>query len=172
MELLIPGLILVALMAYASTRIKRSAARAYEAETIETEDFVIQKPDGFLNVVGGDPQYVFEAYSKDFGGDGAENIRLATAYAVVKNDASINDAANEILRSGDEITDDRSNEIDDTHCRKIKRRLNEKGVDFLMLSKLAARDGKVFIFTIKVIAETSRDFMQHIEAMFDSFELK
>jgi hypothetical protein len=51
MEILIAGVILVAFMAYASTRIKRSAAKAFEAETVETDQFVIQKPDGFLNVI-------------------------------------------------------------------------------------------------------------------------
>jgi hypothetical protein len=35
MEILIPGLILVALMVYVSTRIKRAAARAFEPENVD-----------------------------------------------------------------------------------------------------------------------------------------
>mgnify|MGYP007097599700 CR=1 FL=1 len=50
MELLIPGLILVALMVWASTKIKRSAAQAYAAESIETEYFAIEKPDGLIDL--------------------------------------------------------------------------------------------------------------------------
>src|SRR5687767_8261126 len=53
MELLIPGLILVALMVYASTRIKRTAAAAFDRETVDTEDFIIQKPEGFLHNLHG-----------------------------------------------------------------------------------------------------------------------
>lgn len=80
MELLIPGLILVALMVYASTRIKRSAAAAFESETIETDEFIIKKPDGFLSVLGGDPKYAYEAYSRDFGTGDDANTRLAHVY--------------------------------------------------------------------------------------------
>lgn len=172
MELLIPGLILVALMVYASTRIKRSAARAFEAETIETDGFIIQKPDGFLNVINGDPEFAFEAYSKDFGGKGSENIRLATANVVVKIDTTVEAVKAKIVASGGEITEDRREKIGGTDYRMIEQNLHESEVDFRVLSKLAERDGEIYIFTIKTIAETTPEFMRNIEAMFDSFELK
>lgn len=172
MELLIPGLILVALMIYASTRIKRSAALAYEAESIETDDFRLQKPEGFLNVIGGDPTFVFEAYSKDFGTDLAEQFRLATATVAARNDTSINDAANEILDSGGNVTDDHHYTTGDAAYRVIKLRVSETGVEFFAFSKLAARGDKVFVFTIKSIAETTPEFLRNIEEMLDSFELK
>ena len=172
MELLIPGLILVALMIYASTRIKRSAARAFEAETIETDDFVIQKPDGLLNVIGGDPKFAFEAYSRDFGGDGTENIRLATANVVLRPDTSINEAANEILSSNGKIVYDRDEKISGINYRMIEHIVTDHDVDFRVKSKLAERDGRVLIFTTKTIAETTPEFMRNIETMFDSFELK
>lgn len=172
MELLIPGLILVALMIYASTRIKRSAARAFEAETIETDDFVIEKPDGFLNVIGGDPKFAFEAYSRDFGGDGTENIRRATANIVQKNNVTVEGVAAELLKSGGEVVDDRSEKISGINYRLIEHIVTEHDVDFRVKSKLAERDGKVLIFTTKTIAETTPEFMRNIETMFDSFELK
>lgn len=172
MELLIPGLILVALMVYASTRIKRSAARAFEAEAIETDDFVLQKPDGFLNVIGGDSKFAFEAYSKDFGGEGAESIRRATADVVVKNNTSVKTIATEILRSGGELVDDRTDRIGGINYRMIEHITREQDVDFRVRSKLAERKGNVFIFTVRSIAKTTPEFMRDIEAMFDSFELK
>ena len=67
MELLIPGLILVALMVWASTRIKKNAAAAFDAEVIETESFSIRKPEGFLHVLNDDSGLAFRSYSKDFG---------------------------------------------------------------------------------------------------------
>src|SRR5580765_1394277 len=100
MDLLIPGLILVALMVYASTRIKKTAAAAFEAETIETDDFVIQKPDGFLNVINGDPQFAFEAYSKEFGGPGAENFRQGTAHLKIYEGVSADQAVANSSASG------------------------------------------------------------------------
>ena len=172
MELLIPGLILVALMIYASTRIKRSAARAFEAETIETDDFVIQKPDGLLNVIGGDPKFAFEAYSRDFGGDGTENIRRATANVVQKNNVTVEGVAAELLKSEGEVVDDHSEKINGINYRVIEHIVTEHDVDFRVRSKLAERGGNVLILTAKTIAETAPEFMRNIEAMFDSFELK
>ena len=173
MELLIPGLILVALMIYASTRIKRSAARAFEAETIETDEFVIQKPEGFLNVIGGDPKFVFEAYSKDFGGGGgAENIRRATANIVVKDNSSIEIIATDILNSGGKFVDDRTDQIGGINYRVIEHIVTGENADLRVLSKLAERDARVFALTITVIREPNPEFMRNIEAMLDSFELK
>ena len=43
MEILIIGGILVIIMAAVSTAIKKNAATAYEAETIEKEEFSIEK---------------------------------------------------------------------------------------------------------------------------------
>src|SRR4030095_7816250 len=65
MELLIPGLILVALMVWVSTRIKKRAAEAFEPETIESENYSLHKPEGFLHFIDS-PDHDFEAYSKEF----------------------------------------------------------------------------------------------------------
>ena len=78
MELLIPGLLLVALMVYASTRIKRTAAEAFEPETIETDVFVLEKPEEFLNVINHDLALELQAYSREFG---VEN-NLGGAYII------------------------------------------------------------------------------------------
>ena len=48
MEILIIGVIVVALMAYASTKIKKSAREAFEVEVFENEGFTITKPEGFI----------------------------------------------------------------------------------------------------------------------------
>jgi hypothetical protein len=65
MEILIIGFILVGLMVYASTRIKKRAAEAFEPEHIETDAYSIEKPEGFLHVIDS-PDHDFEAYSKEF----------------------------------------------------------------------------------------------------------
>lgn len=78
MELLIPGLILVAVMVWASTRIKRNAAAAFDAETVETDEFSIRKPEGFLHVLNDDSGLAFRSYSKEFGKIGNKEVRRAT----------------------------------------------------------------------------------------------
>src|SRR5687768_13991269 len=79
MEILIPGLLLVALMVYVSTRIKRTAADAYEAERIETDEFAITKPEGFIVIESDDPEVLFAAYSKEYGLEEADRFRQVSA---------------------------------------------------------------------------------------------
>lgn len=78
MELLIPGLILVALMVWASTRIKKNAAAAFDAETVEMDEFTIRKPAGFLHVLNDESGLAFRSYSKEFGKIGDREVRKAT----------------------------------------------------------------------------------------------
>lgn len=172
MELLIPGLILVALMVYASTRIKRSASQAFEAETVETDDFIIEKSEGFLNVIGGDPKLAFEAYSKEFGSGPADKFRLSVANVVIKSETTLNAVADEILTAKIEVADDRTQKCDGISYRVIEYTIAEQDVEFRAYSKLTELNNKVFVFTIKSIAETTPDFAHNIEAMLDSFRLK
>lgn len=107
MELLIPGLILVALMVYASTKIKKAAAAAFEPESIETDTFAITKPEGMINPLRDESPYLFEAYSKDYGDDEQRNERRLSAY-VQTSDSSSAEAANEIRNLMTSITNEYS----------------------------------------------------------------
>lgn len=86
MEILIPGLILVALMVYASTKIKRRAAAAFDEELVENEAYVIRKPEGFLHVLGSEA-HEFEAYSREFSeGDDAKSSRATIEIDAIRED--------------------------------------------------------------------------------------
>lgn len=162
MELLIPGLILVALMVYASTRIRRSAARAFEAETIETDEFVIQKPEGFLNVIGGDERYAFEAYSKEFGGEGAEEIRQATVKVTIGAPQT----------SAGEIVSEQNETRDDVHYRVVESKRMEEDVGYRVLSKATERNGKTYTLEVVALAKAAPELSVKIEEMLDSFAVK
>lgn len=162
MELLIPGLILVALMIYASTRIKRSAAQAFEAETIETEEFVIQKPEGFLNVIGGEERYAFEAYSKEFGGPGADEHRQATATLTIDDSP----------QRGTSRSVDRRVVIGGLNYAIREESLKKNGVEFIKWTKTVTNDGRTYCFELVRLAETSPEFVRKTEEMVDSFRLK
>lgn len=160
MEILIVGGLLVALMIWASTRIKRNAAAAWEEETIAGDGFVIKKPEGFLNVIGGDPQYAFEAYSRDFGGAGAEDVRAA--YATV----SVHDASLHETETGGrtQMVGERRYLIEETESV-------ENGVPSLNLSKSAEAGGRVYLLKVRLLSETSPELMRKIESMIESFEV-
>ena len=172
MELLIPGLLLVALMVWASTRIKKTAAAAFEAETVETDNFVIQKPDGFLNVINGDPKFVFEAYSKEYGGEGAEDFRQGRINLTVREDRNLVEVVGELDGSDGKIMEDLAEVIGSTRYRLINLKRLEKGVEFFVMYKLAEQDGKVYSLEAVRLAETSDEFARKIEVMVSSFELK
>jgi hypothetical protein len=168
MELLIPGLILVALMVYASTRIKRTAAAAFEAETVETGEFVIQKPDGFLNNLNGDPQYIFEAYSKDFSAE-FPTLRVGTATIIKIDGSGLDEAAAEILSQGT-VVDDFNEVIDERHYRIITVQHHADDAAIESSFKLGQREGSILKLEVRALREDSND--QWVETFVDSFRVK
>lgn len=158
-------------MVWASTRIKRIAAAAFEAETIETDDFVIQKPDGFLNNLNGDPKYTFEAYSKEFGTD-ATDIRQGRVQLTVTNNANVDQIIDGLSEDGDKIAEDVTEIIGATRYRVIEAKRDENGHDLCVTYKITEKDSRVFTLETIRLAETSDEFARKIEAFANSFELK
>ncbi|HEX8247003.1 MAG TPA: hypothetical protein VF599_02370 [Pyrinomonadaceae bacterium] len=148
MEIFILGIILVALMAYVSTRIKKSAAQAFEREIVETEDFSLVKPEGFLSPAGGNSGYAFEAYSKDFGEDDAAEYRKATIH-VRKNP-----------ERGENLPDE---------TEKI-----EKGVTIQTFRKIlkTGESGEIYELEISVLKVYREQFFDKIKETLNSFSLK
>jgi hypothetical protein len=174
MELLIPGLILVALMVYASTRIKRNAARAFEAETIETDEFIIQKPEGFLHNLNGDPKYLFEAYSKEFSKeDGKQRVGTVTVTKIP--DASLDIMADDLVSSlpardhDTEIIDEQKYRIL-VQCREGVNSQEGMNMHIDNLFKLTEKNGAVYKLEIVAI-EDIRDGLW-TETFMDSFRVK
>jgi hypothetical protein len=171
MELLIPGLILVGLMVYASTRIKRSAAKAFEAENVETEEFTLYKPDGFLNVINGDPDLAFEAYSKDFGTGDDNNVRAARAKIRVLDGGDLDKAVANVKESV-RVVSELSEVIGEAKCRLIEAETEEDGKAFAAHYKLISAGHKTYEMQVLALKETSDEVARNIERMVDSFSLK
>ena len=170
MELLIPGLIIVALMVYASTRIKRTAAAAFEPETIETDDLIIQKPQGFLNNLNGDPEYLVDTYSQD-NGVAASNTR-AGRLRISKEPGSVEDAVARIKEADGGIVDDIAEVIGGHHYRVIETHRTEKTTDCIVTYKLSEKDGNTYLLEAVRLAEMPDDFASKMDAFVASFELK
>lgn len=172
MELLIPGLILVALMVYASTRIKKTAAAAFDSETVESDDFVIQKPDGFLNKINRDEQFEFEAYSKEFGVDEAADFRQGSINLTIRYQGTIDDAVAEIKADDVTVTEDMTEVVGSRRYRVIDAERIVKGISFHVTYKIAEKDSKIYKLEAVRLAETSDEFARKIEVMVSSFELR
>ncbi len=145
MEIWIVGGIIVALMIYASTRIKRIAENAYLQETVETEDFVIVKPAGYISPV--ESKFAFEAWTKEFGeSEAAEEIHRSWAAVVIGQ-----------AKSADGPT---------------KTEREENGVTIKEFRKTLNRGDRSYELTVSVLADHFDEFNVRIRELLDSFELK
>ena len=168
MEILILGLILVALMVYVSTRIKRSAADAYEKETVETDEFSINKPEGFIILNGSDREVIFAAYSKDYGTGESDPFRRVSAELRRHDDRTVDEVRTALLEN--------TELVDEQHLAGgitvIETRSSTDGVSFENEYRLSERNGKVYELRVTALSETKADDQKNIDEMLASFELK
>ena len=171
MELLIPGLILVALMVYASTKIKKSAAAAFEPETIETDEFLVEKPEGFLNVLNHDPALELDMYSRDFGVENTADIKQARIelrhFRVCKMSEAI-----AMIKEKAAIKSDIAEVINERKYRLIEAERIEKGIGFRNIYKLTEKGADVFELRAIVLEDASEEIAQKAEAIVLSFTVK
>lgn len=172
MELLVPGLILVALMVWASTRIKKNAAAAFDAETVENDQFIIQKPEGFLHVLNDDSGLAFRSYSKDFGKVGDKEVKKATIEiehhagenidqikAAVEGNVESIASFETYLDGGEKAAWLISTDIVD-------------GGEFVVTRKLVTRSSDVWEARGAVLSDHREEFEEIIEAALDSVRVK
>ena len=151
--------------------IKKTAAQAFEPESIDTDVFEIEKPDGFLSVINGDPELEFEAYSREFGGDGAENIKQARAEIRILDNSSL-DAAASNIRAAAKVVSDVTEIIDERKYRLIEAESSEKGIKILEFYKLAAAGANVCQLKVIALEETNVEIARKIETIVASFAVK
>jgi len=158
-------------MAYASTRIKKVAAAAFESETIETDEFCIKKPDGFLTMVGGDPKYAFESYSKEFGDGDAKEIRKAQARLTICEGQGVSKVVKG-LKSGVQVKSDFNEVVNELTYRVLEFERIEKDIPYTVLIKIIERLGKVFVFEIDMLAAAEPEFKEKAESLLAGFSVK
>lgn len=168
MELLIPGLVLVALMIYASTRIKKSATKAFEAEQIETAEFSITKPEGLLIPIDDASPYAFEAYSKDFGEEPNERVRQISASVKIFDNTDPGSVARDVKSAAERIV---SESYDDGAAVIETEELVEEA-EVTAVYKIASRDGRAFRLRVQSLREQSEDNRRRIQEMLESFRTK
>lgn len=171
MELLIPGLILVALMVYASTRIKRTAAEAFEPEIVDTDLFYFEKPEGFLTVLNGNPELEYEGYSREFGGEGAEDTRQGRIEIKKVENASIKDVVARIGKAA-KVSTKSTEVISERKYLLVEAERVEKGVGMVELYKLSEVGRDVIEMKITALEETNEDIARKISSIATSYFVK
>ena len=176
MEILIVGVIIVALMAYASTKIKKSAAEAFEREEIETDDFTIIKPEGFINPINDNSPLAFEAYTKGLGENNAKNFRQAWATLRVISDSDFQTICKNAKNSSGKITSKKFIE-DAPEDQKIflleTEKIEKDVVIYCQLKIVESRARrKIYELQLSVLEDYREDFAEKANEMIESFVVK
>ena len=170
MEIFILGSILVALMVYVSTRVKKNAAQALESETVQTDEFAIVKPEGFLQPLDENSKYAFEAFSKDFGKGDAANLYRAQARVRIFSDRSLADAREEAKRTAGEILSGENYE--NATLLKAEETL-EKASAYNFYKIIEGEQNKlVGELKITVLKDFADEYQARVDEMLGSFWLK
>ena len=167
MEILIPGLILVALMAYASTKIKKRAAAAFEPELIETDNYSLQKPDGFLHVIG-DRDHEFRAYSNEFGEFDKSRLRRATIEMDVVRDTNIDAVVNKVRETSTGFDMPVAGE----RIRRLETKEPANEAELRCVYKIVDTEDGIYRLRFAVLSEYIEDYSTRIEETLQSFNIK
>jgi len=172
MEILIVGVILVALMVFVSTKIKKSAAQAFEPETIETEDFKITKPKGFINPINVDSVFAFEAYTKELGENDAKNFRQAQANLRVITDSNFEAVCENSKESSDKVLSE--SWFENPRAYLFESEKIEEDVPIISSWKIVEniRKGKIYELQISVLKAYREDYAARTGEMIGSFIVK
>lgn len=171
MELLIPGLILVALMVYASTRIKRVAAEAFEAESIEKDSFTIEKPVGFLNVIEPRSPLLLEGYTKEFGVEDRSDIKQAKYEIKLRSHTNVKQLVKEIT-SDKRVINNSTIVVNEKKYQQIAIENERSGINNIDHYRLTETEGGVLQLKIVMLDEVSDEVNNGVEMMLSSFRLK
>jgi hypothetical protein len=169
MEIFFIGSLLVALMIYVSTRIKKSAAQAFESETIETDEFTITKPEGFLHVINTDSDFAFEAYSKDFN---AENVRQARIFISEFSGGNFAEICSETRKNAGKILTD-SVSSGDKACLIESEETSENAGTYNFYKIIGSETNqKIYRLKISVLQEFLDVYKERVDEISESFRLK
>jgi hypothetical protein len=176
MEIFIIGALVVALMVYVSTKIKKSAAQAYEPELVERDDFTIQKPEGFLSPLEARDGFLFEAYSRDYGEKTMRNTRQATALLTADSGLTLEAERQKAKDSAKEILSEKILKTgakgEKTCLLEIEKRENGfPAIEFWKIVESAERQ-KTFSLQVWVLQPFRDVYIDKINELINSFRLK
>ena len=176
MEIIIIGVLLVGVMVYVSTRIKRTAAKAFVSEVVEKEDFRLEKPAGFLYPLNTESGFAYEAYSKTYGERGTRNIWRARTRMRVTEGLNIRKLVNEI-RSGNEtaFSEKVLEDLPEGQIGSIVRtELEDDGVEYKILRKIVGNKATSKTYELKttILCPYEDEYTEDICEMMRSFELR
>lgn len=176
MEILIIGGIFVLIMVIVSTKIKKHAAAAFQPETVEKEDFIIEKAAGFLYPLRDEPDFPFEAYSKMYGERSTRNIWRARIRLRISDGLNFAKLIKEIKQGKEKFISQKN--FDDIPADQrgtiIRTEKTEDEVDYKILRKIvqSKKQGKTYELKTTILEPYGEEFTDKACEMMESFEVK
>lgn len=176
MEIFIVGLAVVALMVFVSTKIKASAARAFEPERVEKKEFIIVKPQGFMTPLEGDANFAFEAYSREYGEKRMRNVRKSEAFLTVSDKLNFAAEREKARRAAENILSERILDGDaggEKICLIEAERSGDgfPTIDFWKIVE-NRKLKKTYILKASVLKDFRESYIHEINEMINGFRLK
>ncbi len=176
MEILIIGGVLVLIMIVVSTKIKKSAATAFEPEIVEEEDFIIEKASGFLYPLRDEPDFPFEAYSKFYGERSTRNIWRARIRLRISDGLNFQKLVKEIKSSGEKFISQKNfDDIpEDQRGTIIRTEKTENEIDYKILRKIvqSKKQSKTYELKTTILEPYGDEYTEKACEMMESFEVK
>lgn len=158
-------------MVYASTRIKRVAAEAFEAESIEKDSFTIEKPVGFLNVIEPRSPLLLEGYTKEFGVEDRSDIKQAKYEIKLRSHTNVKQLVKEIT-SDKRVINNSTIVVNEKKYQQIAIENERSGINNIDHYRLTETEGGVLQLKIVMLDEVSDEVNNGVEMMLSSFRLK
>ncbi len=176
MEIFIVGIVVVALMVFVSTKIKKSAGQAFVPEFIEKDEFTIAKPEGFMSPLEGNSDFLFEAYSREYGEKKTRNVRQAQAFLTVTNGLNFDGEGAKAKSLADKILSERvlGNASGDEKVFLLESEKTEDDfpmIDFRKIVESRKRQ-KTYNLQVSVLPPFRDVYIHRINEMINSFRLK
>ncbi len=159
-------------MVFISTKIKKSAATAFEREVIEREDFSLIKTEGFISPINENSDFLFEAYTKEFGKNDADEFRQARANIIADGKSNLKTAIQNIEKSGEKILS--KNALEKQKICLIETEKIEKEISVRNFYKIieSSQQQKIYRLEISVLDVYLEEYKNRIDEMLESFILK
>lgn len=172
MEIFIIGGILVALMAYVSTRIKKTSAEAYKPEMLETAEYSVIKPEGYI--VPWNEESTFKAVSKEMGKESADKFYQSRADLRVFADLSFEDICRGARKSVKKvISEETARDGEMNFCFMHAQNFDNEIVIEVFYKIVENRQTKkVYELQVSVLSEAMEEFSAKASEILQSFTVK
>lgn len=174
MEILIIGGIVVLLMVIVSTRIKRSAAQAFEPEEIESEEFALTKPEGFLHPLREPADFPFEVYSKLYGDRDTRNIWRARARLRISDGRTLDEIIRDAGESEEILEIEKDREPDIGRVAVVASRKTDDETEYVVRRKIVESEarGKTYELRATMLVPYDEEYSGRVEALLESFTVR